>query len=164
MPYPQEILGRGVLPWVLCCLPALGWGDALSDSLTACTQIISDTARLACFDHAMEELRKSTSNAPLVAALTPEQKFGLSNGQVSGAKPAPLPAPTAVHAHIASVSQYMNERQVFVLDNEQTWQQIELDSGFTARNGQEVTVSGGALGSFWLSTDARHRTRVKRIR
>jgi len=158
MRFAQGVLSRGVLPWVLCCLPTLGMGDALSDSLIACTQLTSDTARLACFDHGMEEMRKNTSNAPSVVALTPEQKFGLSNGQESSR------APTAVHARIVSVSRYMNERQVFVLDNVQSWQQIELDPDFSARNGQEVTISSGALGSFWLSTDSRHRTRVKRIR
>jgi hypothetical protein len=156
MRFAQGVLSRGVLPWVLCCLPTLGMGDALSDSLIACTQLTSDTARLACFDHGMEEMRKNTSNAPSVIALTPEQKFGLSKGS--------SPAPTAVHARIVSVSRYMNERQVFVLDNVQSWQQIELDPDFSARNGQEVTISSGALGSFWLSTDSRHRTRVKRIR
>jgi hypothetical protein len=157
MQFAQGFLSRGFLPWVLCCLPTLGMGDALSD-LIACTQITSDTARLACFDRGMEEMRKNTSNAPSVPALTPEQKFGLSKGQESS------PAPTAVHARIVSVSRYMNERQVFVLDNVQSWQQIELDPDFTARDGQEVTISSGALGSFWLSTDSRHRTRVKRIR
>jgi len=166
MLFAQGVLLRGVLPWVLCCLPTLGMGDSLSDSLIACTQLTSDTARLACFDHGMEQMRKTTSNAPSMIALTPEQKFGLSNGQVRGldAKQGASLAPTAVHAHIVSVSRYMNERQVFVLDNVQSWQQIELDPDFTARNGQEVTISSGALGSFWLSTDLHHRTRVKRIR
>ena len=166
MLYPQGVLSRGVLPWVLCCLPTLGMGDAFSDSLIACTELTSDTARLACFDHAMEGMRKSTSSAPSVIALTPEQKFGLSNGQVRGleATQGSSPTPTAVHAHIVSVSRYMNQRQVFVLDNTQSWRQIELDPDFTARNGQEITISSGALGSFWLSTDSRHRTRVKRIR
>jgi hypothetical protein len=142
MLFAQGVLSRGVLPWVLCCLPTLGVGDAPLDSLMACTQLSSDTARLACFDHGMEEMRKNASNAPSVTALTPR----------------------AVHAHIVSVSRYANERQVFVLDNVQSWQQIELDPDFAARNGQEVTISGGALGSFWLSTDSHHRTRVKRIR
>jgi hypothetical protein len=166
MLFPQGVLSRGLLPWALCCLPTLGMGDALSDSLIACTQLTSDSARLACFDHGMEQMRKNTSNAPSVIALTPEQKFGLSSGQVHGleAKQGSSLTPTAVHAHIVSVSRYISERQVFELDNVQSWQQIELDPDFTARNGQEVTISSGALGSFWLSTDSRHRTRVKRIR
>jgi hypothetical protein len=166
MLFPQEVFNRGILPWVLCCLPTLGMGDTLPDSLIACTQLTSDTARLACFDHEMQEIRKKTANPPAAIELTPEQKFGLSNGQVRGmeAKQGQSLTPAAVHAHIVSVSRYMNERQVFVLDNVQSWQQIELDPEFTARTGQEVTISSGALGSFWLSTDARHRTRVKRIR
>jgi hypothetical protein len=163
MLFPQEIFRCGVLPWVLCCLPTLGLCDAPSDSLLACTELTSDTARLACFDRAMQELKKNTSNEPPV---TPEQKFGLSNGQVRelDAKQGSSPTPTAVHAHVVSVSRYMNERQVFVLDNVQSWQQVESDPYFTAQNGQEVTISNGLLGSFWLSTDPRHRTRVKRIR
>jgi len=166
MLFPQEVLNRGILPCVLLCLPTLGIGDALPDSLFACTQLTSDTARLACFDHEMQKIMKKTANTPATIELTPEQKYGLSNGQVRGleAKQGQSPTPTAVHAHIASVSRYMNERQVFVLDNAQSWQQIELDSDFMARIGQEVTISNGALGSFWLSTDPRHRTRVKRIR
>jgi len=164
MLYTREVFGRGILPWVLCCLPALGMGEALPDSLIACTQLTSDTARLACFDHEIQEIRKKAENPPAAIGLTPEQKFGLSNGQVSGLEAKQGQAPTAVHAHIVSISANMNERQVFVLDNVQSWQQIELDPEFTARNGQEVTISSGALGSFWLSIDSRHRTRVKRIR
>ena len=73
MLFAQGVLSRGVLPWVLCCLPTLGMGDALSDSLIACTQLTSDTALLACFDHGMEEMRKNTSNAPSVIALATRQ-------------------------------------------------------------------------------------------
>ncbi len=156
---------RGVWVWVLVCLPTLGIGDVLSDSLIACAQITSDTARLACFDHEIEEIKKKIPKPPPSAALTAEQKFGLSNGQVRGleAKPGESATPMVLHAHIVSVSRYMNQRQVFVLDNMQTWQQIELDLDFAVRNGQEVTISNGALGSFWLSTDSRRSTRVKRI-
>jgi hypothetical protein len=165
MLFPQEVFSRGILPWVLICLPALGVGDALPDSLIACTQLTSDTARLACFDHEMQEIGKKTANPPAAIEPTPEQKFGLSTGQFRGLEAKQGQSlTTAVHAHIVSVSRYMNERQVFVLDNAQSWQQIELDPDFMAQTGQEVTISNGALGSFWLSTDPRHRTRVKRIR
>ena len=166
MLFPEEVFSRGILPWVLCCLPTLCMGDALPDSLIACTQLTSDAARLACFDHEIQEIRKKTANPPAAIQLTPEQKFGLSNGEVRGmeAKQGQSLTPAAVHAHIVSVSRYINERQVFVLDNAQSWQQIELDPDFVAPIGQEVTISNGALGSFWLSTDSRHRTRVKRIR
>jgi hypothetical protein len=156
---------RGVLLWVFVCLPTLGIGDALFDSLIACAQLASDTARLACFDREIAEIRKKNPQPPASVAPTAEQKFGLSNKQVLdlGATPGQAPTPTVLHAHIASVSQHPIERQVFVLDNAQTWQQIELDLDFAVRIGQEVKISKGALGSFWLSTDSHHATRVKRI-
>jgi hypothetical protein len=113
----------------------------------------------------IEEIRKKIPEPPPSVALTAEQKFGLSNGQVRGLEATPSQAPTltVLHAHIVRVSRYLNERQVFVLDNVQTWQQIELDPDFAVRNGQEVRISKGALGSFWLSTDSHRSTRVKRI-
>jgi hypothetical protein len=158
-------LNRGVLLWVLVCLPGLGIGDALFDSLMACSEITLDTARLMCFDREIAEIRKQDPRPPASVAPTAEQKFGLSNKQVLdlGATPGQAPTPTVLHAHIASVSQHPIERQVFVLDNAQTWQQIELDLDFAVRIGQEVKISKGALGSFWLSTDSHHATRVKRI-
>ena len=158
-------LNRGVLLWVLVCLPSLGIGDARFDSLMACGQITSDTARLACFDREIAELSKKNPQPPASVAPTAEQKFGLSDKQVLelGAAPGQAPTPTALRAHIVSVPRYPIERQVFVLDNAQTWQQIELDPGFTVRIGQDVTISRGALGSFWLSADSHRATRVKRI-
>jgi hypothetical protein len=158
------------LPILVClptlvCLPNLGIGDALFDSLIACAQITSDMARLSCFDRKIADMRKNNPQPPASVAPTAEQKFGLSNKQVLdlGTTPGQVPTPTVLHAHIVSVPRYPIERQVFVLDNAQTWKQIELDPDFTARIGQEVTISKGALGSFWLSTDSHRATRVKRI-
>jgi hypothetical protein len=158
-------LNRGALLWVLLCLPTLGIGDALFDSLMACSQITSDTARLTCFDREIAQLRQKNPQPPASVAPTAEQKFGLSDKQVLelGAAPGQAPTPTALHARIVSVPRYPIERQVFVLDNAQTWQQIELDPGFIVRIGQEVTISRGALGSFWLSADSHRATRVKRV-
>lgn len=150
---------------MLLCWPTLGNGDALSDALIACAELTADTARLACFDRKIEEIKKTTPRPPPNDSLTAEQKFGLSKGQVLGLEDTPgQPAPPMVlHAHVVNVSGYMNQRQVFVLDNKQTWQQIELDADFPVRNGQEITISNGALGSFWLSIDSHRSTRVKRI-
>jgi hypothetical protein len=147
-------------------MPTLGIGDALVDSLIACGQITSDSARLSCFDREIAEIRKKNPQPSASVAPTAEQKFGLSDKQVLelGATPGQVPTPTVLHAHIVNAPRYPIERQAFVLDNAQTWQQIELDLGFTVRIGQEVTISKGALGSYWLSADSHRATRVKRIR
>jgi hypothetical protein len=163
--FANRRFNRGVLLWAFFCWPTLGMGDALFDSLIACAELTSDTARLTCFDREIAEIRKRNPQPPASVAPTAEQKFGLSNKQVLdlGATPGQAPTPTALHAHIVSVSRYPVDRQVFVLDNAQTWQQIELDPDFAVRTGQEVTISKGALGSFWLSTDSHRATRVTRI-
>lgn len=157
----------GVLLWSLVCIPTPSIGEAPLDALIACTELTADTARLACFDREIAEVRKYGSRSPTRVAPTAEERFGLSSRQVlglEGATPGQAPPPAVLHAHIVGVSSVAADRQVFMLDNEQRWQQIELDPDFRARNGQEVTISSGALGSFWLATDSRHRTRVKRIR
>lgn len=163
--FANRRFSRGVLLGVFVCWPTQGIGDALFDSLIACAQLKSDTARLSCFDHEIAEISKKNPQPPASVAPTAEQKFGLSNKQVLdlGARPGQAPPPTVLHAHIVSVSQYPTERQVFVLDNAQSWRQIEVDLDFPVRIGQEVTISKGALGSFWLSANSHRATRVRRI-
>jgi hypothetical protein len=163
----QARAGRGAWLWILVCLPTLGMGEAPLDSLISCSQLTEDATRLACFDREIAEIRKSggePSKSP-EAGPTPEQKFGFSGAQARALEPKPAQAPpAAVHAQIMSVSEGANGRLIFVLDNSQTWQQIELEPDFSARNGQSVTISNGVLGSFWLSGDSHRATRVKRIR
>jgi hypothetical protein len=167
MAFLQLIANRGfsLSLWAFVCMPTPSLGEAPFDSLIACTQLTEDTVRLACFDREMAEVRKNKPQPPTPAALAAEQQFGLSDKQVLGldAKPGQAPTPTVLHAHIVRVSRSATQRQVFVLDNAQTWQQIELDLDFAVRIGQEVTISKGVLGSFWLATDSHRATRVKRI-
>jgi hypothetical protein len=131
----------------------------------ACADLTADTARLACFARKIEDVTTTTPKPPPSDSRTAEQKFGLSEGQVLGSEDKPgQPAPPMVlHAQVVGISGYMNQRQAYLLDNMQTWQQIELDLDFPVRTGQKVTISKGALGSFWLSIDSHRSTRVKRI-
>jgi hypothetical protein len=153
----SEGFRRSVLLWVFACIPAQAIGQTTLGPLIACTQLKADTERLACFDREMKGIRKDSLQPSAHAAPTPEEEFGLSSTQVLG------PAPATLHAHIVSVSRAGADRQVFVLDNAQTWQQIELDPDFAVRAGQAITISKGALGSFWLAIDSHRATRVKRI-
>lgn len=155
-------LQPGLYAWAFICMPLPCIAEPSLDPLIACTHLTADTARLACFDAAMAQIHDSIPRS--TAAPTPEQQFGLSNKQVLGIEAPPGQPPTSVlHARIANVHTAA-DRQTFILENAQTWQQIELDPDFAARIGQEVTISKGALGSFWLATDSHHATRVKRIR
>jgi hypothetical protein len=158
---------RGVPLWILVCLPSLSVGDMLSP-LIACTQISSDSARLACFDREVGVLHEKSAPpaAPAAPPPSPEQKFGLSDAQLrarQGSAPASAPL-TDLHAHIVSITVGPADRQLFLLDNGQTWQQIELDPSFFVRSADAVTITRGALGSFWLSATSHRATRVKRLR
>jgi hypothetical protein len=141
--------------------------DGLPDSLRSCIKITGDTERLACFDREVARATSSvaTPKGAAVPPLTPEQKLGLSNSRVQHLEsPGEPPPPKEVHAHIVSTSPSADGLQNFVLDNAQVWRQTVIKSDFTVREGDAVTISTGALGAFWLSTDAHHSTRVKRIR
>jgi hypothetical protein len=145
-------------------MPGQSIGDgAPFDSLIACSQLMADPERLACFDREVAAIRNNRPPSPRPVAPTAEQEFGLTSKQMLEARLGETPAPTEVHAHLVRVSRSAADRQVFILDNAQTWQQIELDPYFAVRIGQEVTISKGALGSFWLAIDSHRATRVKRI-
>jgi hypothetical protein len=156
---------QALLLWALVCVPGLSLGEAPLDSLAACTELTADKERLACFDREMAEIRRNSAPKPQAVPPTAEQAFGLSSRQVLAleAKPGQVPAPTELHAHVVGVSRSAKDRQIFVLDNTQTWQQIELEPDFPVRIGQEITISKGALGAFWLAIDSHRATRVKRI-
>lgn len=140
--------------------------EVLPDSLRSCIKISSDVERLACFDR---EVGRATSAAsPLTPAtpLTPEQKIGLSNARVQQLESnSPVPPPPAeLQAHIVSTTSAGDGLQTFVLDNAQVWRQTQVKSDFRVRQGDAVTITSGALGSFWLSIDNHRSTRVKRVR
>ena len=57
-------------------------GEAFLDSLIACTELTSDTARLACFDRVNAGDEEKARKRRHAIAPTPEQQFGLSSKQV----------------------------------------------------------------------------------
>jgi hypothetical protein len=143
--------------------------DVLPESLRSCVQILGDAERLACFDREIARLQISIAPPERASAilLTPEEKLGLTNSRVlqleSGSSGDP-PPPKEAHAHIVSAASSANGLQSFVLDNAQVWRQTASKSDFLVHQGDAVTISAGALGTFWLSTDTHHSIRVKRVR
>ncbi len=109
------------------------------------------------------------SSAPGAAAapvpLTPEQKLGLSQASISKLEAKHGindPIAKGLTAHIASVSRNAAGREVFSLDNGQVWRQSETRT-FEAVPGDTVSISSGAMGSFWMATSKHNWTRVERI-
>ena len=51
-----------------------------------------------------------------------------------------------------------------MLDNDQVWQQTQSRLEPIAAEGDEVTISRGSFGSFFLISKSRLSTRVKRVK
>jgi hypothetical protein len=104
---------------------------------------------------------------PASSSLSPEQTFGLSQQRVQQLENNGAPAPSGFSglvAHISGVRQSSYGRDTYTLDNGQVWRQTESEPEFVVRPGDAVTLSKGALGSFWLASSSHLRTRVTRVR
>lgn len=108
----------------------------------------------------------ATGSAGVTTTLTPEQAFGLTPDKVRKLEAKQGIQPNEVKtmsAHITDVSRGASGRQVFKLDNGQVWRQSETRARFEAVPGEAVTISHGAMGSFWLATNNHNWTRVERV-
>jgi hypothetical protein len=65
---------------------------------------------------------------------------------------------------VTKVSEQPGGDTLIELDNGQVWQQTQRRIGSIAEPGDEVTVSKGTLGSYFLIGKTRLSTRVKRVR
>ncbi len=122
------------------------------DQVVRCTAIADGTERLKCFDRAAPRAKEAVS--PRV------EDFG---------KPAPRPAEVAnVSAAVRDLSKTARGRAIFVLDNGQTWRQIDGDDTqvYEAQPGtpMKVTIEHGLFDSYRLSIDGRNGSvRVRRV-
>lgn len=136
------------------------------DGLLACRRIAGSAARLACFD------RESAAVAARTAQVagqqpTPVQTFGLPPGQVLAREEAArrLPRPQDhIAAHILALGATSDGREIFTLDNQQEWVELEPDGDLYAKPGEAVEISRGWLGSYSLSLQSRRSSKVKRLR
>ena len=149
-------------------------------ALLACRSIEASAARLACFDRESAALAAQRGSAPPRstaelrgsdeprAALNSRETFGLAPMEVAARAEAAAHAPKpldSMTARIASVGKAADGREIFTLDNHQVWVQM-IDDGnwLDARTGEEVTVSRGWLGSYWLRLPSHSGFKVTRIR
>jgi hypothetical protein len=65
---------------------------------------------------------------------------------------------------VTSVSQRPQGELVIEIANGQVWVQTEKKAGTFIKPGEQVTITAGALGSFFLSTQSGRTTRVRRVR
>ena len=125
--------------------------DALAE-MARCSALVEPAERLRCFDRAAPRAKE---------ALIPKtEDFG---------KPPPRPPEVdQVNATVREFSKTMRGRALFVLDNGQTWRQLEGDDAQVLEPPPgailKVTIARGAFGSYNLTIEGRNGLiRVRRI-
>jgi hypothetical protein len=130
---------------LLLCMPLAGV-CADPAEIDRCRTIADAAQRLACFD------RGAAAPAPVPQPRT--EDFGKPPPQISEAPPV-----SAVSARLREFARTARGRAVFVLDNGQTWRQIDGDTSSVpepaAGESPRVTVERGILDSYNLMIEGR---------
>ncbi len=151
-------LPMGASSVLLCLVTLSAVGQAIPDTIQACTSEPDDARRLQCYDR---EVAKFPS--------TSEQSFGLSQSQVAakqGQSSNPAPKPRFLTAKIAAMRERPHMGFIATLDNGQVWMQYEEDESVRAmlHVGDTITITPGALGSFWLVGPSERATKARRVK
>jgi hypothetical protein len=130
-----------------------------------CYGISQTSERLACYDHAVEYLRRPSDGA---AAPSAETSFGLQGNsgesRNSDATAEQNKQTSSVTARISDVDTGRDGLKTITLDNGQVWRQITGGNAVFLNPGDEVTVSRGALGSFMMRIPNGGPLRVRRVK
>jgi len=167
------------------------------DAVVDCADVKDSRERLACFDREVAPLARARSaGTPLVAvapvavapapaapvpaprtptpatptvapaATAPQSSFGQE--QLAPKLKQPVPAEEqSLHARITALRKVGSGMFLVTLDNGQTWRHENEYLGAYLREGDAITISKAALGSYRLSRDAgdaKNWIRVNRIR
>ncbi|MEP7242547.1 MAG: hypothetical protein ABI885_02565 [Gammaproteobacteria bacterium] len=129
---------------LLCAASPLALAKPLLEQLRTCAAETEDARRLACYDR--------------------EVGSALKVGEASMGAPAAPPPPVVakLQAHVTKLAEQTGGKLVFTLDNGQVWRQSESTPPPNIKQGETVTITPGALGSFWLVGESRRSIRVKR--
>lgn len=151
------------------------FADPLVDPFRACGKITDNTARLACFDQALQTLDQRQA---VVRETSREQaeadygrkKFETSASSATEKEDARAAAPVSVDelkSKIVEVFvQNVTGRHMIVLENGQLWRETSVSSfRGTVRPGMQATISEGAIGGYRMKFEGKSGflgvTRVK---
>jgi hypothetical protein len=171
---------------LLLAVTAPAFAQDLPQSLLDCSAIQQDSNRLACFDGEIARHKSASGSvastqvppaqvvppAPVVATTPPqnpktkEDEFGVS-GQLARKRKeaeAKTEAPLAeLRAAVLKVKNKAYGERVFELDNGQIWEEIEKKNALSIKAGEQVRITPGAIGSYFLTADSGATTRVRRV-
>jgi hypothetical protein len=151
--------------------------EDLARAIHVCAAESDDARRIACYDKAANRVDRiqapesrtgkvKVPQRPAVPVETPEQKFGLSSGEVLQREHV-TQAPKVLTAQVVSVTQPPRGAMVLTLANGQVWMAQDADThGVSVNVGDSVTITHEVLGGFLMTSSATgHRSiSVRRVK
>ena len=134
----------------------------LPEAIARCAEVADNLERLTCYD------RQNPPRHSGAARISPEADFGANTDlmrkrQAAGETSTPR-TPDRITAKVTKMWANSAGDTLVEFDNGQVWQQTQNRIEPIAAVGDEVTVSKGTLGSYFLVSKSRLSTRVKRIK
>lgn len=108
------------------------------DAARACTRLVEDAARLACYDAAIGVPKAQTGRPSGAVKTDSPAKFGDDGRLRTEAK---IDLPKSLSAQVQQVTPLANGRYRLTLDNGQVWVSTEADSALTFKVNDRVTIS-----------------------
>ncbi len=157
------------LALLLGYLPATALAQESTDPMEACSRQADANARLACFDHEMQQRHAATAQAK--QAQQAQQAQPRTQPQASpppviaesAGKPAKAPPAKPIVATVDRVLPQGVNLYAFELDNGQLWEALEPNALLRVDAHDTVTIATGVLGGFFLTTQQHQRVRVRRL-
>jgi hypothetical protein len=152
----------------------LALAQSKQDPLEACYQQPDGAPRLACFNREMQRRQAATAAGAAPASAGAAATSGATAADTVGLQGSALRKklkeegvnPEQVQPIVAKVVRMVprpHAELAFVLDNGQTWEQVETLDSLNIKLHDTVTIKPGILGAFFLSTPRSQTIRVHRI-
>lgn len=107
-------------------------------------------------------------NPPADFGLTPARKESIeaAEAKASGAPAVPQApsVPDSITVKVATVAHRLTGELVVILDDGQVWVQIDTETKGRVKEGDDVTIRKGTLGSYLLVTPNHVLVRVRRVK
>ncbi|HEY1282970.1 MAG TPA: hypothetical protein VGE96_00695 [Steroidobacteraceae bacterium] len=135
----------------------------LPPSIAHCAEVADNLERLTCYDRLNPPRRAGAAPASAGADFGANEEIKRKR-EAAGDAAATAKGPDRITAKVTKVSADTAGQTLVELDNGQVWQQVQKRLEAIAAPGDEVTLTRGALGSYFLVSKSRLSTRVKRVK
>lgn len=145
--------------------------SVIADQLLNCRSITQAEARLACFD-ANAATFAAAREANQIVVLDREEVrqakrslfgFSLPRIRLFGGDESNEPEVREIESTLANVQSAGGNRWTLTLADNSRWQTTDASSTFFPRNGQDVKIEAGILGSYSAKIGSGRAVKVKRI-